>query len=400
MNNEYYEDKSANADDLNSETDKIKNGLRFARYLILLIMVVATLLLIFVYKDRINIDNFKRLAAKIDMGISNSGGADNTVIDFDYDTNSFVKIYKDGIVRITSNNLVIWDNAGTQFQNVLTGFSNPALVTSKKYVLAYDRGGTRLIITDSFSVLFDKVFDDNIISVSINDDGYFVVITESEAYKNKLIVYNSSFKEIYKINSLNRYIISADLTEDNKAVAVSSLYIKNSNVIPQINYYKLTDTESVWSKDFDENIAVFVKTKSDGSICALFEWGICILDSNGKEKYNYKFENKILQKYHIDNDKYNIAVVSESISGNSEISVFSNSGHKVCNLETDFEVISVDVCNDKIALLSRENLYVYSMSGKLIEQRKNTNDAVDVLFSDENSLMIVSTSCAVYNVFK
>lgn len=377
----------------------IKSGLKFARFMMLLIMVIAALILVFVNREKINADNFKRLFAKIDIGTMNSQTADNTVIDFEYDSTGIVDVYKDGLTRITSDNLVIMDNIGTEFQSVITGYNDPAMITTDKYILIYDRGGKKLSVTNSFTVLFDTVFDDNIVNVSMNENGYFTVITESEAYKNKLIVYNSKFNEVYRINSLTRYFICADISPDNKYIAVSSLYIKDSNVTPQINCYKLSSEESIWNRDFEEDVAVDIVCENDGSFSALFEWGICILDSKGNEKYRFEFGNRILQNYYMSHDKYNIAVLSESVSGNSEITVFNNNGKQIGVITLNDTVLSVDLFDDRISVLTRDEIMIYSVSGNLISSRKNPNDSTYVFFTGKNSILSVSASSAVYNLF-
>ena len=380
------------------KTATIKTKIRFARFLLLLIAALFALIILFVNKDKLNADNFRRLAAKIDIGISSVSNTDNTLIDYDYNSTGVVGVYKDGIARVTSESLVIMDNAGTQFQSVLTGFNNPALVTTDKYVMTYDRGGRHLIITNSFTVVFDKTFDDNIVTAAMNDNGYFAVVTESDAYKNKLTVYNSSFNEIYKLNSMSRYILALDISDDNKYAAVSSYYIKDSNVIPQINYYSFTSEESVWNCDFDENIAISVVCKNDGSVAALFEWGICILDSKGREKCRFEFGNKILQAYSLGKEKYNAVVISDSRNGNSEVKVFDRTGKTVSDIDIGETVISVDIYSDRVALLSRNKIYIYSSSGNLLSERENRNDGTHILFSDKNSVLVVSESGIVYNL--
>lgn len=383
-----------------TKTEKVKSGLRFARFLLLLIMVLAALVLLFANKDKINSDNFKRLFAKIDIGMSSAEQSDNSIIGFDYDANSVIGVYKDGIARVTSDSLSIIDNIGTQFQNVLTGFNSPALITTDKYVLTYDRGGNKLIVTNSFAVLYEKTFEDNIVNVSMNDSGYFVVVTESEAYKNKLIVFDDSFKEIYKINSMSRYILSADISNDNKHIAVSSIYAKDEYVLPQINYYKLSSEDALWNVDFQDSPAVMVVTKDDGCVAALFEWGMCILDSKGRERYKYEFGNKILQTVNIERGRYNTVVLSESASGNSEIYVFDNNGKNISDENTDYTALHVDMFGDRLAVASLENMYIYTASGKLIMKRENVNDATRILFSGRNSFLSVSSSGVVYNIIK
>jgi len=358
---------------LPERTRRLKSGIKFTRVLLLLIMVVTAVVLLFANKDKLSADNFKRLAAKIDLGVSTNSEVDSAVIDFDYNSTGKVKTYKDGIARVTDDNLVIMDNIGTQFQSVLTGMNSPQILSGSRYVCVFDRGGRRLMVCDSFTVLFDYSFDDNIVDVSMNANGYLVVVTESESYKNHCIVFDSSFKEIYKINSLNRYIVTADISPDNKYIILSSLYAKDADVIPQANCYRLDKKEPVWSVDYDGSVAVDVKIKNDGTASLLFEWGVSVLNSKGKEKYRYEFGDDILQNYHFGN------------------------GKQISDTQFDRAVISVDQLGDRLAVLTTDTVYLYDVNGKLISQLENTDDGSTVLFSDKNSLVTVGAARAVYN---
>ena len=391
-------DDELDEDEISPKTRRIKSGIRFARAVILLVMALTAGFLLISNRDKINMDNFKRLAAKIDLGVYSATATDNAVIDYDYDPSAKIKAYKDGIARVCRQNLVITDNIGTQFQSLLTGFNNPQIVTTAKYVCVFDRGSNRLIVADSFSVVFDTVFEHNIVNVSLNDAGYLAVVTESEAYKNHVIVFNSSFKEVYKINSMTRYILTADISPDSKRVVVSSVYSKDQDVIPQINCYSLSKSESLWDVNFDDSVAVDVVVKSDGTTVALFEWGVCVLDKNGKQKYTYQFQNDILQAYSITDGKYNVVVTSASQSSNSKVTVFDNSGRQISATEVDFAVLSVDCRSDRIALLGAQNIYLYNVNGKPLSGRPNPNDATYVLLSNKNLIVSVSASSAVYNL--
>ena len=159
--------------------EKLKTGLRFTRVFLLLCAAVFALIVLFVNRDKLNGDNLRRLAAKVDIGLSSSQSKDEAVIDYDYSSSSVVGLYKDGVARVTGESLVVMDNAGTQFQSVLTGFSDPALITTPRYVMTYDRGGRRLVITNSFTVVFDRTFDDNIVTATMNDSGWFAVVSAS-----------------------------------------------------------------------------------------------------------------------------------------------------------------------------------------------------------------------------
>ena len=116
--------------ELPERTRRLESGIKFTRVLLLVVIAVTAIVLLFANKDKLSADNFKRLAAKIDLGVSTNSDVDSATIDFDYNSTGKVKTYKDGIARVTDDNLVIMDNIGTQFQSVLTGFNSPALITT------------------------------------------------------------------------------------------------------------------------------------------------------------------------------------------------------------------------------------------------------------------------------
>jgi hypothetical protein len=386
-------------DDNDNQFERPKSALRFARYLLLLIMVTMALLFIFTNKDKINMDNFRRLLAKIDIGISLGSEIDDTQIDFEYRENSVTRVYKDGIARLTGERLSIMDNRGTQFLNVLSGFEQPQLIANNKYVLAYDSGGTELIVTNSFAVLFEKTFSDKIINASMNDSGYFAVVTQSDGYKSSVYVFNSKFEEIFKWDSLSRYIVDVEVAHNNDAIAVSTLYSEGEAIMPQINYFEFSDENITWSVDFDETVSPAISCKSDGTICAIFEWGVCFIDNKGREKSRYQFEQNLVQNFDIDDEKYNAFVLSHSVSGNSTLVVLDNNGIMISSTEIDEYIKSVDVMGDKVALLSTNNVMALNiLSGKISWQRENSSNGVDVFFSDKSSVLVVSEISAVYNI--
>ena len=386
-------------DDNDNQFERPKSALRFARYLLLLIMVTMALLFIFTNKDKINMDNFRRLLAKIDIGISLGSEIDDTQIDFEYRENSVTRVYKDGIARLTGERLSIMDNRGTQFLNVLSGFEQPQLIANNKYVLAYDSGGTELIVTNSFAVLFEKTFSDKIINASMNDSGYFAVVTQSDGYKSSVYVFNSKFEEIFKWDSLSRYIVDVEVAHNNDAIAVSTLYSEGEAIMPQINYFEFSDENITWSVDFDETVSPAISCKSDGTVCAIFEWGVCFIDNKGREKSRYQFEQNLVQNFDIDDEKYNAFVLSHSVSGNSTLVVLDNNGIMISSTEIDEYIKSVDVMGDKVALLSANNVMALNiLSGKISWQRENSSNGVDVFFSDKSSVLVVSEISAVYNI--
>ena len=234
----------------------------------------------------------------------------------------------------------------------------------------------------------------------MNDSGFIAVVTQSEAYKNHVFVFDSSFKEVYKINSLTRYIVDVDVSSDSKRIVVSSVYSEKERLVPQVNSYALSSEKVQWTANFSDSVAVDVCLKSDGSTVALFDWGFCFLNKDGKEMKRFEFENNILQHYVINKGKTNVAVISGSQNGTSKVVVLNNEGERLSAFDFDFSVLSVDAFSDRITFLSAGDIYLYNSKGKMLSKRKSDGVVDEIYFSDSNAVVTVGASHVVYNIMK
>ena len=372
-----------------------KHTIRYIRYLLLLIMVMVALIFLFSNREQINGDNFRRMFAKFNKGFGVSATKDGEV-HFDAVGEGETVVYKDGYAHATVEKLVVTDKEGTEFQNVPLGFRKPVLYANGRYVFAYDSGGTGLIVTDSFSVLFEKNLEDPIITARMNRDGSIVVITEGDGFLAKVYVFNSSFKEVYRYRSMNRYILDAAISEDGKAMAVSALNIEGAGIVPEIMYFKLSKETVQWTVSFEEDPCVAVSIKEDGTVCGLFRHGMVSLNSKGKEVGRYSLDNQVIQCFSIDHPDDNVFVVSASENGDGTVIFCNEKGKVKDSVPLDFYAVAVDYREGRVAVLGNRRSEVYNRSGKLLW--KDTPERVkDIALMGRNTVVVLSESKCVYN---
>lgn len=376
-------------------TPKSKSTIKFIRYLLLLIMVMVALIFLFANRDQINGDNFRRLVAKINIGFSATGSADGEV-HFDTASSGETVVYKDGFAHATVEKLIVTDKNGTEFQNTQLGFRNPVLTANNRYIFIYDSGGTGLMVADSFSVLFEKQMEDPIISAKMNRNGSIVVVTEGDGYLAKVYVFDASFKEIYRYRSLNRYILDAVVSADNKGLAVSAMNIEGANIVPEIMYFKLSKEAVQWTVSFEESPCVDIAMKDDGTICALFKWGMVSLSNKGKELGRYQLDSQALQCYSLADDNENIFVVSAAENGHGTVVICNEKGKVEKTITLDHYVIALDYYNGRIAVLGNQMAGVYNRSGKLLWEGQPER-ATDIALMGRNAVVVVSETKCVYN---
>lgn len=395
MNNyeENYEEQQAPEE--RKEAPRSRATIKYVRYLLLLVMVMVALIFLFANREQINGDNFRRLIAKINIGISAPASEDGEV-HFDTASSGETVVYKDGFAHATVEKLIVTDKNGTEFQNAQLGFRKPVLSANSRYVMVYDNGGNGLMVADSFSVLFEMQMEDPIITARMNDNGYIAVVTEGNGYLAKVYVYDSSFKEVYRYRSLNRYILDASISADNKALAVSAMNIEGADIVPEIMYFKLSKEEVQWTVAFDENACIRIAMKDNGTICGLFSWGMVSLNSKGEELGRYQLDNQVIQCYSLDDGDDNVFVVSAAQNGDGTIVVCDEKGAVKDTVQLDYYATCMDYYGGRIAILGNQKSSVYNRSGKLLWE-DTPERATGIAFMGKNAVVVVSETKCVYN---
>ncbi|MBQ3085233.1 MAG: hypothetical protein IJC46_07290 [Clostridia bacterium] len=369
--------------------------LRYVRYLLLLIMVMVSLIFLFANRDQITTDNFRRLMAKINMTFSASV-EDNGEVLFETANKGQTVVFKDGFAHATVEKLVVTDRAGSEFQSSRLGYRNPILMANDRYVMAYDSGGTGVMIADSFSVLFEATMDNNIITADMAADGSLVVVTEGDGYLSKIYVYNSSFKEVYNYKSLNRYVLDAALSPKGDALAVACMNIDGAEIVSEILYFKLSEESMQWNTTFGEDPCVDLTIKGNGNICGLFEWGMVSLDDDGKEQGRFDMQNQSLQCYSMKDSICNVFVLSAAENGDGTVYVCDENGAEMYQISLDFYAVKIDYVQGNVAVLGNQASRVFDSEGKALWSDVPER-AVDIMLMGKSTVVVVSDMKCVYN---
>lgn len=378
--------------------NRSKFTLRFTRYLLVCLLVLLLVITLLANRDSINMDNLRRLMAKIDIGISHQDDVDGTSIEFEYDEDSVVSAFKDGLAYLSPSELTIMDNLGTEFMSAKTGFTSPRLVSGKRYCVAYDEGGNHLIVTNSFAVVFDTKLSEPIVSVAMNDSGYLAVITSGATYKNTLHVYDNSFKEIFSWQSTDRYLLRSAWSPDSKMLALICYNIKDSANLPELVCIKLGVDEIYWSATLENGLPLDLSFKSNSTIALIQNDRLLFYNVKGKQTGSYEYESNFLQQASLVPDDYTVLVLSGSKQGNSTVYIVNNRGKKVSEYALDESVTQMDVKGERIGLLTAQNTYLYSVtSKKVIWQKANDGNVLKVCFGGRNCILDIYNTCAVYN---
>ncbi len=193
-----------------------------AQMLIFITLAVFLAVSLLTGRERLSVENLSLLIS--DLGnavVLPETGAGETVTYVADEKNSFVS-YRGGLSVLGRDRLTLFTATGRENYTVSLNYNTPRLLTSGKYLLAYDHGGRALTIYNSFTNLFDTETDSPIRSVAVSPAGYFAVITDDGNLAGCVTLYDGDFDIISRLH-LKEHAVCAAISDKGDQMCVASV---------------------------------------------------------------------------------------------------------------------------------------------------------------------------------
>ncbi len=178
--------------------------------------------------------------------------------------------------------------------------SNPIISTDGTYALVADKGGKTAHVFKDSKLEKTLTLDENIIIARINSNGYSLFITEGDVHKNSAIVRSATGEELFKWKSGSITVLSADISDNNRDIAISTISTDNGVVSSNIYMFNITK-----DKPFTNDIVsdeIFASVEFDGNYLYCIGCSkTLVYNSYGKCIETIDYEDRELISYEIDN---------------------------------------------------------------------------------------------------
>ena len=209
---------------------------------------------------------------------------DITTINYENGTFSDAALFEAGIAYADNDSLFLARPGSVTTMKHTLGYSSPVVETSDDYVLVYDRGGMQAVLANSATAVAELSLDSAIITGSMGQNGRFVLVTDEQGYRTAVAVYDTSGKEVFKYQSSEYYIVSADLSPDGKTLA--ALAFRQDGVT--LNSHVLFYDVSSGSLDADvtlEDTLGMALCYSGNTAAVLCDDGLHMIDCGGEAEH-------------------------------------------------------------------------------------------------------------------
>ena len=270
----------------------------------------------------------------------------------------------DSLASAGTLGIQVLDMAGGETLRDPFRMSGPALDAKGGTAVAFDIGGTAVRVFDKTRIISSLETENTVVSASINKNGWLCVCTQgSGGYKSVATVYNNKGNEVYIASLSSGYILSAELSDDNKSLAVLNLTENGSRVTI---YNGLSSETADCAFDLPGGLILDIRYLQDGKLAAITTQSLIAVDKNGEGEKLYDFSGKRLGAYAYGDDFYALYMLDYSVGYRGQLVTLGADGSIKGERPTDREIVSMSSCGGYLAVLRDDGAGFYN--DKLEEQ--------------------------------
>ena len=219
-----------------------------------------------------------------------------------------------------------------------------------------------------------------ILTGSLGKDGSVAIATRAEDAQSMLTVYNSKEKEIFVWKCAKENIISCDVSDNGKLIAVSVLGVENGSVYSKVYIFDKRKDTPKSSFTYQDSAVSSIRFLSNETLFVLGNNMCSVIKDEKEEKINVSVNTPYM--IHISDNNTAVLVLSKYSSTTQKIvNVYDKSGRELFSQEIDGLVKSVSTDGKYVGVLTDNNVQIYNMKGEQVGSADVNPDSEKVIVS-------------------
>lgn len=170
-----------------------------------------------------------------------------------------------GFCLFGGHNLSFYENDGTRNKVFDFNLEKPAVHCCNNLALVYDKNGKFCSLFNSEKNLCSVICDDKILFAKVAENGNFIVVTQSDSFFSKFVVFDKNGRQLFKWNSAENLIVDFDFSKAGSGCHVCTLGVSEDGLEKAVVYgFEFDKNKEVSKKALSETVPVFLKTFGSG----------------------------------------------------------------------------------------------------------------------------------------
>ena len=373
----------------------------FLLRLIALAVVLAAalvLVLLVIFRDRLNIDSIRRWFHYRSLTISDNGRAESFAYDGDLSCTFAVL---DGDLLVCSGNAIsLYSGSGTRYIHEQVSMENPVVNTNGTLAVVYDAGGSSLYVLGQRALVWSATDLEGILSARLNKNGQLTVVTQASGYRGMVTVYDASYNPLMSVSLASAFVMDAALSDDGRTLATLTVGQNDGAFATGLELYTMNYSSGGYQADVSCSLGGGVALglrHTQSAVWALSDRGLTVTGHDGQTVW-VDWPGKYLRRYTLRGDGFAVALLGKYRAGSqAELWVVDSRGGWQ-TLELNEQVMSIAAAGRYFAVLTGDRLDIYTDGLELYSSLEGTQGARTVLLMPDGSAVLISANSAGFYV--
>jgi len=235
----------------------------------------------------------------------------------------------------------------------------PAIASSSEFFIAFDVGGTAVRVFNSTRVTSSVEVNGTVVSASVNQNGWFCIVTQDgSGYRGIVTVYNNMGHDVYRVSIGGGFVLSAELSHDNKNLAILSFTGTGS----RISFYHdiNTEDEPFYIFDYSGGIILEIAYMSNGDILAFSADLLFIVDGHGNREILYSYHDNRLGGYAYHKDFIALHLYDYGIGHQGRLITLLADGTILGETGVGREIVSMSAIDNSLVVLRNDGVAFFN----------------------------------------
>ena len=187
------------------------------------------------------------------------------------------------LVTAGADGITLYDKEGKVSFLAAASLTNPVVQTGGGYILAYDAGGTAMLLLDGKGeIRREESFPGAVYDADLTEDGYLCYVSAGSAVKSELQLLDREQRSVFAVHAATRYFTGCAAAPGGGAVCAVSLEERDGAVSSVAVVYRTDREDPVAEVDLGNQVIFDLRFWGKSRICALGEEELLILNTKGE----------------------------------------------------------------------------------------------------------------------
>ncbi|MCQ2418846.1 MAG: DUF5711 family protein [Clostridia bacterium] len=309
---------------------------------------------------------------------------------FDASASNSYAGFDDGLAIASQTQITVFGASGERVGTVQASLSTPLAVSTDRFVIGYDVGGSNITMLDrSGTKVYSESVGGTLVDLDANEDGCVVYAASGGGYKTELVLLNTEHKPSYRWGSNTQYFNCCAVSDDADMIAAVGVGAEETDFLSKAVLIRTDKTEIYREVSLGTQIIYELHFFDDGSLCAIGENSTTVISPKGKILQTYDYSEEYLMDYAVSEDSVVLTISRYSSGTDYRVAVLDDEGEVLGEKSYDEAVVDVAVCGKYVAVLTAGELKICHRSLEKYATAENKDGALCVIQHANGTALLV-----------